>query len=148
MSSTDKKLTIEEAVLVLQSLDMVYLETTVEHLQLRRKTVKDLKKYNIGNLQRLIKSAECYYGKSLMYEESNIRKLWLGIEFEIEDRLSQLAHACSSGKIDWIMFWDTIGYEFTFAAAKCIIAIKFAFKSFFHCLFQFKTVLTSYQLKG
>jgi len=50
--------------------------------------------------------------------------------------------------VQLIIHFASAAASFTFAAAKCIIAIKFAFKSFFHCLFQFKTVLTSYQLKG
>ena len=119
MNLTQKKIPIDEAIKVLERLDEKCLATTIEHLQFRRKTVKDLKSNNIDSLQKLIKSADDYYGKKLLLPDKHkLPQLWSSIEFEIEDKFCQLAQASISGKIDWILFWDTIGYEFTYAAAK------------------------------
>jgi len=119
MRDIKRKFTIYEAFEVLAQLDNVSGSIPIEHLQINRKTVDKLKKHNIHSLLELIQSAKIYYrGELLSNSQKLLHRFWSGIEYDMEDKFCQLAHAESSGKIDWVLFWEAIGYEFTFAAAK------------------------------
>lgn len=119
MYDIQKEFSIHEVIKVLRQLDHASLTTPIEHLQIRRKTVEKLKDNNIDSLQKLIQSAEKYYNGDLLSNgEKDLHRFWSDIEIVIEDKFHQLSHAVSSGKIDWILFWEAIDYDFTFAAAK------------------------------
>ena len=119
MHNVKKEISIQDAIAVIRQLDEECLSTPIEHLQINRQKVKELKDRHIVSLLDLIQFAEKYYNKIfLSNEENHLHRFWKKIEYLVEDRFCQIADSASSGKINWLVFWESIDYEFTYAAAK------------------------------
>ena len=111
---------------VLGQLSDASLSTPIEHLHICRKTTQRFKAYNINSLRELIGIAKAYHpGKVWENDRNELYGFWSSIELVMEEKMGKLAQSVFDGKINWVLFWESIGYEFTFGAAKLDEAFDF-----------------------
>lgn len=119
MHNINGEITLKSAVQVLGHLNVAALATPIEHLHIHKRTTERLKDNDIKTLLELTTTARDFHSGKLWSEgEKDIHRFWCSIEPTIEERICRFARSVYDEKIDWISFWESIDYEFTFGAAK------------------------------
>ncbi len=119
MHDIQREITLNRAVEVLGHLNVAELATPIEHLHIHKRTTERLKDNDIKTLLELTTTARDFHSGKLWSEgKRDLHRFWGGIESSIEDRFCQFARSVSAGQVDWVSFWESIDYGFTFGAAK------------------------------
>ena len=123
-------LTIRKSFDIINSLNKESLSVSLCHIQLERRLVKKLERCRIISLIEFTNSAIEFDSKTprppiefWLYEFWD--RLWAGEEHDTAEKVRQLALAALTGRVDWLLFWESIDYNFRFAAAKLDEIINF-----------------------
>jgi hypothetical protein len=116
-------LTVHKALAIIECLDEKSLTTTLTHVQLERKVVVALKNQNIVTLNDFLSAAKDSYPENQVLTVNSWltgfwNRFWTGIEVDSIERIQRFALASMTGNVDWLFFWESIDYDFRFAAAK------------------------------
>lgn len=104
---------------IIGKLDEETLGCEITHLQLPKKLVGKINEFHIRTIGELAGTIRKFHeGKLQTSTAAYFEFYWIQHEREIGHRLQTLASAIRNGKPDWPAFWNSIGYDFTFAAAR------------------------------
>jgi hypothetical protein len=103
----------------IELLDEQTLSSGIQHLQIPHKPAARLMDFQIHSIGGLIQTARDFFeGRPQSCGESGLDFYWHQIDREIRPRVEQFASSIRDGRVDWICFWESIDYDFTFAAAR------------------------------
>lgn len=104
---------------IIEKLDEETLSCEITHLQLPKKSVRKINEFQIRTIGELAKTIRKFHeGKLHTSTAAYFEYYWIQHEREIGQRLRTLASAIRNGKPNWPDFWNSIGYDFTYAAAR------------------------------
>jgi DNA-directed RNA polymerase sigma subunit (sigma70/sigma32) len=103
----------------MEVLDEITLSCDVQHLQIHPKIVKILKICEIHSIGDFVReSIGILEGRDKSYGGNGLDLHWHKIESEIEFVILKFSSAIHNQKLNWLVFWEEIDYEFYFTTAR------------------------------
>ena len=121
-----EKTSVHRAIEIISLLDEDDLSMSISHLQITKKSTERFNALEIYSLFQLVCAAKDHNESELQSrKDSEFERCWSYNGYETGQRLKQLASVVRDGKVVWPEFWESIDYDFTFAAARLDQAFNF-----------------------